>query len=262
MPTAVFLFRTRILQNAPKVRTSGPLVEDGISKAERTEFLRKQREERKANRKKGMHVSAARGSSIEPAVNAGLRNRRTSAPAMMSSAGGTPPRNAAVRTPSTPPLSTTGGLHSAQGHSTPPVEDNGTTETNPTPPPGPSAGEQDDEGAPASSPAQADAPPITDLAAAPTVRAPPPRMFNPTAVPPPVAPPSVAASTQGQAPRHPSIAFSVNETVERALAQAKRETSLAERRATFWKCRFREVAVWAATFAVLSFASDHGFEDC
>lgn len=110
-----------------------------------------------------------------------------------------------------------------------------------------------------------DASPENELVvAAPAVRAPapPPRMFNPTSVPPPTAPPTVTSGAQALTAQHPSIAFSVDASVERALTQARREAGVAERRAAFWKCRFRDVAVWAASFAVLSYASDHGFEDC
>jgi len=55
----------------------------------------------------------------------------------------------------------------------------------------------------------------------------------------------------------------VNETVERALTEARREAGVAERSAAFWKCRFRDLAVWSASFVVLTYASDHSFEqDC
>lgn len=58
------------------------------------------------------------------------------------------------------------------------------------------------------------------------------------------------------------MAFNVNETVERALAEARRDVGVAERITMFCKCRFRDLAVWAASFVILTYASDHGFEDC
>lgn len=145
------------------------------------------------------------------------------------------------------------------------VDRNGTAEGTRTPPPAPSStgGQQDDASvAGVSPPAHADAPPSVELVPALTARAPPPRMFNPTAVPPLTAPPTAAAGAQALVPRHPSVAFSVDATVERALNQARQDASLAERRATFWKSRFREVIVWTASFAVMAYASDRGFEDC
>ena len=264
------------MQNAPKGRTTGPLVEDGISKAERAEFLRKQREERKANRRKGMQ--AAR--SAEPSVNSGLRNRRTSAPGMMTGAFSAQAmaRPAALPAVATPPA--TGSLSngpdspdSARISPVPAVDDNGTAAGRETPLQVPSAVEEREEhekehkhgqGTPPP-PATADAFPENEIVvAAPAVRAPapPPRMFNPTSVPPPTAPPTATSGAQALPAQHPSIAFSIDASVERALTQARREAGLAERRATFWKCRFRDVAVWAASFAVLSYASDHGFKDC
>lgn len=280
-----------ILQNASKGRATGLLVEDGISKAERSEILRKQKEERKANRKKGMHASAARGSSGASAANAGLRNRRTSAPAMMPAPSRfTPPSAAEI-----PPLPPTNEQSLAQGAQPPRSEDNGPGDlkphdsmqhgnmpddnmpddnkpgesrlgdNGPISPPSPPADEGHGEAPLASPPAQVaqvDAPPANEVVPAPpAVRAPPPLMFNPTAVPPPTAPPT-AGSGQSQPPRHPSVVFSVNETVEKALAQAKEDATLAGRSAAFWKHRCRDVVVWAASFVLLSYASDHGFEDC
>lgn len=268
-------------QNAPKGRTTGPLVEDGISKAERAEFLRKQREERKANRKKGMQ--AAR--SAEPLSNAGLRNRRTSAPGMMTGAFSAQAmgRPAAATPPA--PVRKSNELDSpapdsARVSPVPAVGDNGangngTAAGRETPPQGPSAVEEHKEretehehgrGTTPPPPGMADANPENEIfaAAAPAVRAPapPPRMFNPTSVPPPTAPPTATSGASALPAQHPSIAFSVDASVERALTQAKREAGVAQRRAAFWKCRFRDVALWAASFAVLSYASDHGFEDC
>lgn len=97
----------------------------------------------------------------------------------------------------------------------------------------------------------------------PAMVGPPPKMFNPAIMPPPTAaPPSAVSGAQSQAPRHPSIAFSVNDTVEKALKIAEGEKRVAERRAMFWKCRFRDLAVWATSFVVLSYASDHALADC
>lgn len=58
------------------------------------------------------------------------------------------------------------------------------------------------------------------------------------------------------------MAFNVNETVEKALTEARRDAGVAKRKAAFWRCRFRDLAVWAASFVVLAYASDHGFDDC
>lgn len=169
-------------------------------------------------------------------------------------------------------------LDSARVSPVPAVDDNGTAAGRETPPQVPPSAveehkeqkehEMEDEhgrGTPPPAAMAADAPPENEIVvAAPAVRAPapPPRMFNPTSVPPPTAPPTLNSSAQALPAQHPSIAFSVDASVERALTQARREAGLAERRAAFWKCRFRDVAVWAASFALLSYASDHGFEDC
>lgn len=245
-------------------------MEDGISKKDRAEFLKKQREERKANRKKGMQRPASRPRPTEPSGGVGIRNRRTSAPAMMPSTVDVPSGFAAHLTPATPPREVQGTSEAdlAQAPPMPTVEDNAAAKGRRTPPPMASAGlsltgEHGGE-AVVSPPAQPDSIRAGEVLAAPAaaVRAPPPRMFNPTSVPPPVAPPSSAASSHAQPPRHPSIAFNVNETVERALTEARRDAGVAERRATFWKCRFRDLTVWAASFVVLSYASDHSFEDC
>lgn len=286
------------LQNAPKGRTTGPLVEDGISKAERAEFLRKQREERKANRRKGMKgMQAAR--SNESLANAGLRNRRTSAPGMMTGTFSAQSRPAALPAVANPPAPGSNSNMDSNNSSNsneldspgscgvqpimPAADGNGTAADRETPPQVPSAvpeheNEKEEEKKehehehgrgtpPPPLPPVASASPGSDVVVAaptPAVRAlaPPPRMFNPTSVPPPTAPPSATGGAQALPAQHPSIAFSVDASVERALTQARREKGVAERRAAFWKCRFRDVAVWAASFAVLSFASDHGFEDC
>lgn len=252
--------RVYFTQNVAPNRTTGQLlVENGISKKDRAEILRKRREERKANRKKEMQRSASRPGSTESSGVVGIRNRRTSAPAMMSSTG-------SVRSGLAAPLSPT------------PRETVGTSESDVAQTPAMSVGEDSSPamvstglstgehvGGPAvSPPAQADSTQAGEVLAAPATatRAPPPLMFNPTAVPPPVAPPSSATRSHAQPPRHPSIAFNVNETVERALTEARRDAGVAERRATFWKHRCRDLAVWAASFVVLSYASDHSFEDC
>lgn len=263
--------RLYFAQNAPPGRTTGQqLVEDGVSKKDRAEFLRKQREERKANRKKEMKRSAARPRPTEPSAGVGIRNRRTSAPAMIPSTGDLQSGLAAPLSPRTyareAPCTS-----KADVAKTPPMctgEDETVAKGRRTPPPMasiglPSTGEHDG-GAEVSPPALADSTPAGEVLAAPVtaVRTSPPLMFNPTAVPPPVAPVSAASSSHAQPPRHPSIAFNVNETVERALTEARRDAGVAERRAAFWKCRFRDLAMWAASFVLLSYASDHSFEDC
>lgn len=236
-------------QNAPPGRTTGPLVEDGISKKDRQEYLKKQREERKANRKN------SRPRSVEPSGSVSIRNRRTSAPAMMPATVNGPSGFTAPGTPATPPRDAPGTSMGdpVQEPPRPTVEDNGEAESSAT-------GEQG-VGAAVPPPALADSSGEGLTAPAAEVRPPPP-FFNPTAVPPPIAPPSTAASSHAQPPRHPSIAFNVNETVEKALTEARRDAGVAERRAAFWKCRFRDLAVWSASFVVLAYASDHGFEDC
>lgn len=221
-------------------------MEDGISKKDRQEYLKKQREERKANRKN------SRPRSVEPSV---IRNRRTSAPAMMPSTASGPSGFAAPAAPATPPreASSTANADSVQEPPKPNVEGNGEAASTPT-------GEQG-VGAAVPPPAMADSSGEGVAAQAAPPRPPPP-FFNPTVVPPPVAPPSATASSHAQPPRHPSMAFNVNETVEKALTKARRDAGVAERTAAFWKCRFRDLAVWSASFVVLAYASDHGFEDC
>lgn len=244
-------------------------MEDGISKKDRAEFLRKQREERKANRKKEMQRSASRPRPTEASGDAGIRNRRTSAPAIMPSTGDV---RSGFAVPLSPATSTrespgTSETNSTQNPTLSIGEDNVVVKSRRTPPPMSSTGistREHDGGAVVSPPSQADSTPAGEVLAAPAtaVRAPPPLMFNPTAVPPPVAPPSAAASSHAQPPRHPSIAFNVNETVERALTEARRDAGMAEKRAAFWKYRFRDLAVWAVSFVVVAYASDHSFEDC
>ncbi|CBJ32574.1 conserved unknown protein [Ectocarpus siliculosus] len=245
---------TRALNNAPPGRTTGPLVEDGVSKKERAEFLKRQREERKLNRKKGMQASSG---------SAGFRNRRTSAPATMTPAAVDAPPG-----PRTPPT-----LHREANfcQATPKtaIEDKGSSGSKRIPPPcmaftagvspkdAAPTGEGQQGGGPSS---RSDSTPTGE--AVPPFRASPPRMFNPMAVPPPIAPPSATTSSHAPPPMHPSMAFNVNETVERALTEARRDAGLAERNATFWKCRLRDLAVWAASFVILTYASDHGFEGC
>ncbi|CAM9609020.1 unnamed protein product [Ectocarpus sp. 4 AP-2014] len=253
----------RVLKNAPPCRTTGPLVENGVSKKDRAEYLKKQREERKANRKKGMQASTSRTRSAEPPGSAAFRNRRTSAPAMMRTAAVNAP--AAPRTPPTLP----GGADLFQASPKPAIEDTETSESKRMlpPPMGLTAGVSSTGAAPVREDQQGGGPSprsdstLTDEAVAP-LRAPPPRMFNPTAVPPPIAPPSATTSSHAPPPMHPTMAFNVNESVERALKEARRDAGQAERNAMFWKCRFRDMAVWAASFAVLTYASDHGFEYC
>ncbi|CAM9090622.1 unnamed protein product, partial [Ectocarpus sp. 6 AP-2014] len=245
---------TRALNNAPPGRTTGPLVEDGVSKKERAEFLKRQREERKLSRKKGMQASSG---------SAGFRNRRTSAPATMTPAAVDAPPG-----PRTPPT-----LHREANfcQATPKtaIEDKGSSGSKRIPPPcmaftagvspkdAAPTGEGQQGGGPSS---RSDSTPSGETV--PPSRASPPRMFNPMAVPPPIAPPSATTSSHAPPPMHPSMAFNVNETVERALTEARRDAGLAERNATFWKCPFRDFAVWAASFVILTYASDHGFEGC
>ncbi|CAM9563646.1 unnamed protein product [Ectocarpus fasciculatus] len=253
----------RVLKNAPPFRTTGQLVEDGVSKEDRAELLKKQREERKANRKKGMQASTSRTRSAEPPGGAAFRNRRTSAPAMMPAA--------AVNAPAAPraPTILHGEADLVQASSKPAIEDREASGSKRMPPPpmgltagvsptgAAPVGEDQHDGGPSPG---SDSTPTGDAVA--PLRAPPPRMFNPTAVPPPIAPPSATTSSHAPPPMHPSMAFNVNESVERALKEARRDAGQAERNAMFWKCRFRDLAVWAASFAVLTYASDHGFEDC
>lgn len=88
--------------------------------------------------------------------------------------------------------------------------------------------------------------------------APPPRMFNPTLVPPPVIRPAgPAPGALPLAPRHAPVAFNVSDTLEKALQKAQRDLQRAEWRASFWRCRCRDVSVWAASFAIMSFATEH-----
>eukprot|EP00752_Nemacystus_decipiens_P009406 g8409.t1 len=232
--------------NAPPGRTTGPLVEDGISKKDRQEYLKKQREERKANRKN------SRARSTEPSV---IRNRRTSAPAAMASTVNGPSVSAAPGDAATPPREApvTNKADSVQEPPKLTVEGYGEAES-------PASSEQG-AGPTVRPRVLADSNGDVSVAPAAPVRPPPP-FFNPTAVPPPVAPPSTTSSSHAQPPRHPSMAFNVNETVEKALTEARRDAGVAERRAAFWKCRFRELALWSASFVVLAYASDHGFEDC
>lgn len=220
------------------------------------------------NRKKGMHASSG---------SAGFRNRRTSAPATMATA--------AVDRTSAPATMTTAAVDAPAGPRTPPnlhgeadfcqaspkpaIEDKGASGSKRIPPPcmALTVGVSPKDAAPTGEGQQGGGPSPRSGStptgeAVPPRRAPPPRMFNPTAVPPPIAPPSATTSSHATPPMHPSMAFNVNETVERALTEARRDAGLAKRNATFWKCRFRDLAVWAASFVVLTYASDHGFEDC
>ncbi|CAM9986890.1 unnamed protein product [Scytosiphon promiscuus] len=259
-----------LLTNALPGRTTGPLVENGISKKERVDFLRRQREERKANRKRGMQAAASRAKPVESSGNLGVRNRRTSAPAIMPSTT-TPstttdvsPGFIAPRAPATPSRKThTSSESGSAQNSTIAVEDDGAGKSGLS-----TAGlltttDQEHNGLSRGIPAHAGSPPAGDaVALSAASRAPPPRMFNPTAVPPPVAPPSLAPSSHAQQSRHPSMAFNVNETVERALTEARRDAGVAQRKAAFWRCRFRDLAVWATSFVLLAYASDHGFDDC
>ncbi|CAM9169030.1 unnamed protein product [Ectocarpus sp. 4 AP-2014] len=245
---------TRALNNAPPGRTTGPLVEDGVSKKERAEFLKRQREERKLNRKKGMQASSG---------SAGFRNRRTSAPVTMTPAAVDAPAG-----PRTPPT-LQGEADFYQASAKPAIEDKGASGRKRIPPQcmALTAGVSPKDAAPTGEGQQGGGPsPRSDSTstseAVLTLWVPPPRMFNPTAVPPPIAPLSAITSSHAPPPMHPSMAFTVNETVERALTEARRDAGLAERNATFWKCRFRDLAVWAASFVILTYASDHGFEDC
>lgn len=233
------------VQNAPPGRTTGPLVEDGMSKKDRQEYLKKQREERKANRKN------SRPRSVEPSA---IRNRRTSAPAMMPSAVSGPSGFTAPGTLASPPCEAPGTnkLDSVQEPPKPIIEGNGIAES-------PGTGEQ---GVGTAVPLDQPDSSGEGIVAPPAAVRPPPPFFNPTVVPPPVAPPSTTASSHAQPPRHPSMAFNVNETVEKALTEARRDACVAERSAAFWKCRFRDLVVWSASFVVLAYASDHGFEDC
>ncbi|CAM9837260.1 unnamed protein product [Ectocarpus sp. 13 AM-2016] len=245
---------TRALNSAPPGRTTGPLVEDGVSKKERAEFLKRQREERKLNRKKGMQASSG---------SAGFRNRRTSALATMTSAVVDAPAD-----PRTPPT-LHGEADFCQAFPKPAIEDKGASGTKRIPPPymALTAGVSSKDVAPTGEGQQGGGPPLRSDStptgeAVPPFRAPPPRMFNPAAVPPPIAPPSATTSSYTPPSMHPSMAFNVNETVERALTEARRDAGFAERNAKFWKCRCRDLAVWAVSFVVFTYASDHGFEDC
>lgn len=251
-------------QSAPPRKTTGQqLVEHDVSKKDRAEILKKQREERKANRKKRMQASTSRTRSAEPPGGAVFGNRRTSAPAMMPTAAVN-----ALAAPRTPPT-LHGEADLSQESPKPAIEDRKASGSKRMPPPpiGLTAGVPPTGAAPVGEDQQGGGPsPRSDStptgeAVAP-LGAPPPRMFNPTAVPPPIAPPSATTSSRSPPPMHPSMAFNVNESVERALKDARRDAGQAERNAVFWKCRFRDLAVWAASFAVLTYASDHGFEDC
>lgn len=199
----------------------------------------------------------------------GIRNRRTPAPAGVPLAG---PGAALPEPAQVVATSSAAGPHQSPP---PPVvipEADGDSRErrvlSPLPA-GSAEGSPGQDESPSVSSVQPDSPPTEGGAPPPPPSAPavpigpPPCMFNPTAIPPPTAALSTSAvSAQSQPPRHPSIAFSVNETVERALKIAEGEKHVAERRAAFWKYRFRDLAVWAASFAILSYASDHGFEDC
>lgn len=254
------------LQNVPPGRTTGELyVEDGISKKDRAEHLKKKREERKAKRKQqGMQRPAA-------ASTASIRNRRISAPAIiMPSTVEVPSEATAPRIPATPPRTAFEAQRPGEGDPVQapsmPSQDNEEAEnTRATPIASTSSLSAGEHGEVAAVPPSSQ-PESTGEAVAvppPAIR-PPPTFFDPTNVPPPpVGPPSAAASSRAPPSRHPSIAFNVNETVEKALTEARREACVAERRAAFWKCRFRDLAVWSASFVVLAYASDHSFEqDC
>ncbi|CAB1101454.1 unnamed protein product [Ectocarpus sp. CCAP 1310/34] len=200
----------------PKGRTTGPLVEDGVSKKDRAEYLKKQREQRKANRKKGMQASTSRTRSVESPGSAVFRSRRTSAPAMMHC------RQRA----------------SSSAYPTNSPRESSESKRMPPPPMGLTAGVSPTGAAPVREEQQGEGPSprsdstLTGEAVAP-LRAPSPRMFNPTAVPPPIAPPSATTSLHAPPPMHPTMAFNVNESVERALKEVKRDAGQAERNAMF-----------------------------
>lgn len=219
-------------------------MENGVSKKDRAEFLKKQREERKANRKKG--------------ASTGIRTRRASTPTMMPSTVDVIPGPIATSVPATPP-SEAQRPSVAEPVQVPPMP----TESNKQAPTG--ILPKGEHGEVATDPPLAQTDSTSEAIAPPAAPVrPPPTFFNPTNVPPPpVGPPSTAASARAQPPRHPSMAFNVDETVERALKEARQEAGVAERRAAFWKCRFRDLAVWSASFVVLAYASDHSFDlDC
>lgn len=241
-------------------RATGMLVEDGISKAERTEFLRMQREERNANRKKGLRFATARTtSSIGSCASNGLKNTKTSAPAVVPFTGMGGGVQAASLAPVTPPFpAMNGGVPAQVAPTMAAIGQQGIAGGTRTPPPPPSSTGEQQSGASGRGVSS----PSVNLAPAVTARVPPPRMFNPAAVPPPTAPPTAATRAQTLVPRHPSMSFSVDATVERAMKQATQDASLAERRATLWKSRFREVIVWTASFVVMAFASDRNVKGC
>lgn len=223
------------------------MVEDGISKEERARFLREQREQRKANRKK-MNKNTNRS-------NQTMTESEKTDP--------TDTRDAILLPPSAPTVTkqekATSEEHDTIGASSS-DELTQTVEKEPTP----SENRQGTSVEESSSMVKIDPPSSsTDIITRPVVTAPPPRMFNPTnAAPPTGIPPRASITTVSQTQRHPTMAFSVNETVERALKEAKREASIADRRAMFWLRRFRDLAVLAASFTILSFSSDRSFDDC
>lgn len=233
-------------------QTTGPLVEDGISKEERARFLREQREQRKANRKKG-----------RPDMQKANRNKNINRPVTDGDVPAVP--RDAILLPPTAPTGTK--QEKATEHDTIPPETSPSEELTQTVDKEPTPSENGQGRPPeesSSSTVKIDAPSSgNDVITRPAVAAPPPRMFNPTtAAPPTGVPPPRAVTTVSQTQRHPTMAFSVNETVERALKEAKRDASLADRRAMFWLRRFRDLAVLAVSFAILSFSSDRSFNDC
>lgn len=154
------------------------MVEDGVSKKDRAEFLKRQREERKLNRKKGIQFSM---SKTAPPGSANFRNGQTSAPAMMTPAAVDAP--AAQRTP----LTLIGEADFCPASPKPAIEDRGAPGSKRIPPPsmalaagvsptGPAATGKDQQGGGPSR--RKDSTPTGE--AVPPLRAPPPRMFNPT----------------------------------------------------------------------------------
>lgn len=237
------------------MRTTGPLVEDGISKEERVAYLRRQREARKANRKRGGPSTLRL--KAEPITEVGFPSRRTPSPV------GQLETSAFATVPSPQPSNALHTISAPDGAETVlaavPGNDDGAPESRQTPtPPVP----ENEAGTAVSTRAGIESTPNIEVIPPPVAVA-PPRMFNPTAIPPPtVSALGTATNTQCQPSIHPSIAFSVNETIEKALKLAECEAEVAQRRALFWRCRCRDVVVWAASFAVLSFASDRSFTDC
>lgn len=237
------------VQNIPVAKpgrqTTGPLVEDGISKEERARFLREQREQRKANRKKGRPDMKNKSKNTDAGPNApGPDGGENPVPAT--------PRNTIIPQPTAPTVTKREEVREDRTipaeAAVAPVSEEQKQRRIPS------------KNGPGSPPEESSS--GTDITTRPTVTAPPPRMFNPTTVAPPTAVPPRAVTTVSQAQRHPTMAFSVNETVERALKEAKREASLADRKAMFWLQRFIDLAVLAASFMILSFSSDRSFDDC